>query len=84
MYYIYFQGVRSRSRDMSISLRLTSITKLLRLNNFWLKWCVQNIGKTDINSPGSTYQTERSKERPLQAARNRRQARLNAETEEKR
>ena len=45
---------------------------------------MQNIGKTDINSPGSTSQKERRKERPLQAARNRRQARLNAESKEQR
>ena len=45
---------------------------------------MQNIGKTDINSPGSTSQKEPRKERPLQAGRNRRQARLIAETKEQR
>ena len=40
--------------------------------------------KRDINSPGSTSQKERRKERPLKAARNRWQARLNAETKEQR
>ena len=49
-----------------------------------LKWCMQNIGKTDSNSPGSTSQREHRKERPLKKARNRRQARLNAETKEQR
>ena len=49
-----------------------------------IKWCIQNIGKTDVNSPGSMSQKERRKERPLQAARNRRQARLNTETKEQR
>ena len=43
---------------------------------------MQNIGKTGINSPGSTSQQERCKERPLQAAKNRRQARLNTKTKE--
>ena len=45
---------------------------------------MQNIGKTDINSPGSTSQKELRKEMPLQAARKSRQARLNAETKEQR
>ena len=49
-----------------------------------LKWYMQNIGKIDINSPGSTSQKERRKERPLQAARNRWQARLNVETNDQR
>ena len=43
---------------------------------------MQNIGKTDINSPGSTSQQEHSQERPLQAARNNHQVRLSAETKE--
>ena len=45
---------------------------------------MQNIGKSDINSPGSTSQIERGKERPRKAARNRRQVRLNAEAKEQR
>ena len=49
-----------------------------------LKWCMQNIGKTNINSPGSTSQREHGKERPLKEAKVRRQARLNAETKEQR
>ena len=32
--YIYFQGVRSRSRDISTSLSRTSSTKFLRLECF--------------------------------------------------
>ena len=40
--------------------------------------------KTDISSPGSKSQQERRKERPLKAARNHRQACLNAETKEQR
>ena len=43
---------------------------------------MQNIGKTDINSPGSTSQQEHRQERPLKAVRNRRQVRLSAETKE--
>ena len=49
-----------------------------------LKWCMQNIAKTDTNSPGSTSQQGRCQERPLKAARNHRQACLNAETKEQR
>ena len=45
---------------------------------------MQNIDKTDINSPGSTSQQEHRLERPLQAARNRRQVLLSAETKEQR
>ena len=45
---------------------------------------MQNIAKTDINTPGSTSQQERRQERPLKAARNHRQACLNAETKEQR
>ena len=45
---------------------------------------MQNIAKTDINSPGSTSQQERSQETPLKAARNHRQVCLNAETKEQR
>ena len=39
---------------------------------------MQNIAKTDINSPGSTSQQERRQERPLKVAKNR-QVRLRAE-----
>ena len=49
-----------------------------------LKWCMQNIGKTDINSPGSTSQQEHRQGRPLKASSNRRQVRLSAETKEQR
>ena len=45
---------------------------------------MQNIDKTDINSPGSTSQQEQRQERPLKAVRNRRQVRLSAETKEQR
>ena len=45
---------------------------------------MQNIDKTDINSAGSATQQEHRQERPLQAARNRRQVRLSAETKEQR
>ena len=45
---------------------------------------MQNIGKTDINSPGSTSQQEHRQERPLKAVRKRRQVRLSAETKEQR
>ena len=45
---------------------------------------MQNIDKTDINSPGSTSQQEHRQERPLKAVRNRRQVRLSAETKEQR
>ena len=79
---LYFQGVRSRSRDISTSLSRTSSTKFLRLEGFKMvhaKYC-----KTDINSPGSTSQQERRQKRPLKAARNHRQACLNAETKEQR
>ena len=79
--YIFFQGVRSRSRGISTSLSRTSSTKFLRLK---VKWCMQNIAKTDINSPGSMSQQERHQERPLKAAKNHRQACLNAETKEQR
>ena len=45
---------------------------------------MQNIGKTDINSPGSTSQQEHRQKRPIKAARNRRKVRLSAETKEQR
>ena len=45
---------------------------------------MQTIAKTDISSPGSTSQQEHRQERPLKAARNRRQVRLSAETKEQR
>ena len=45
---------------------------------------MQNIAKTDINSPGSTSQQGRHQERPLKAARNHREACLNTETKEQR
>ena len=45
---------------------------------------MQNIDKTDINSPGSTSQQESRQERALKAARNRRQVRLSAEAKEQR
>ena len=45
---------------------------------------MQNIGKTDINSPGITSQQEHRQGRPLKAARNRRKVRLSAETKEQR
>ena len=45
---------------------------------------MQNIDKTDINSPGSTSQQEHRQERALKAVRNRRQVRLSAETKEQR
>ena len=45
---------------------------------------MQNIGKTDINSPRSTSQQEHRQEKPLKAAGNRRLVRLSAETKEKR
>ena len=45
---------------------------------------MQNIDKTDINSPGSTSQQERRQERALKALRNRRQVRLSAKTKEQR
>ena len=45
---------------------------------------MQNIGKTDINSHGSTSQQEHRHESPLKAATSRRQARLCAETKEQR
>ena len=40
--YIYFQGVRSRSRDISTSLSRTSSTKFMRLEGFKMvhaKYC---------------------------------------------
>ena len=45
---------------------------------------MQNIGKTDINSPGRTSPQEHRQERPLKAAINRQQVRLSAETKEQR
>ena len=45
---------------------------------------MQNIAKTDINSPGSTSQQVHRQERPLKAAQNRRQLRLSAETKQQR
>ena len=43
---------------------------------------MQNIAKTDINSPGSTSQQEHRQERPLKAAKNCRQVCLSAETKQ--
>ena len=45
---------------------------------------MQNIGKTDISSPGNTSQQEHRQERPLQGARSRRQVRISAETKAQR
>ena len=45
---------------------------------------MQNIDKTDINSPGSTSQQEHRQERALKAVRNRGQVRLSAEPKEQR
>ena len=45
---------------------------------------MQNIGKTDINSPGSMSQQGHCQGRPLKATRNSRKVRLSAETKEQR
>ena len=71
------------SRDLSTSLWCTSSAKSLRIDGF-KKWFMRNITKTDINRPGSTSQQEWCQERQLQAARNCRQARLNAKTQDQR
>ena len=45
---------------------------------------MQNIVKTDTNSPGSRSQQEHRQERALKAVRNRRQVRFSDETKEQR